>query len=214
MRAEAGSVFQLGAAHGGTAHFPPRHGLHDPRRVMPRSAAAWCGGADLVFRRLVARLRRAFGGLDLDGEWPWPEDVLTYENALLPHALIVAGRRLADPGLRNMGLQVLDWLIAAQTSPRGVFSPIGSDGWWPRGGTRSRFDQQPIEATATILAAAAAYDVTGDDGLPSCCSDPRTDGSWVTTTPASPSLTSLSGGCHDGLSRGSREHEPGRRIRR
>ena len=61
-----------------------------------------------------------------------------------------------------MGLRVLDWLIAVQTSNGGEFSPIGSEGCWPRGGQRARFDQQPIEATAMILAAEAALAQTGD----------------------------------------------------
>ena len=51
------------------------------------------------------------------------------------------------------GRQLLDWLIDVQTSPAGHLSPIGNDGWWPRGGRRARFDQQPIEATALLLAA-------------------------------------------------------------
>ena len=78
----------------------------------------------------------------------------------------MAGRRLADPGLRRVGLEVLDWLIAIQTTRHGMFTPVGNDGWWPHGGARSRFDQQPIEATALILAAGAAYDVTADVALP------------------------------------------------
>ena len=60
------------------------------------------------------------------------------------------------------GLDVLDWLIAVQTAPAGHLSPIGN-GWWPRGGEKSRFDQQPIEATALLLAAEVAYQVTGDE---------------------------------------------------
>jgi hypothetical protein len=59
-----------------------------------------------------------------------------------------------------IGLQVLDWLILVQTAPAGHLSPIGN-GWWPRGGVRSRFDQQPIEATALLLAAEAALEATG-----------------------------------------------------
>jgi hypothetical protein len=111
---------------------------------------------------LAATLRRAFATVDLDGDWPWPEPVLTYENALLPRALIVAGARLGDDDLIRTGLRVLDWLNRVQTAPNGIFSPIGCTGWWQRGGTPSTFDQQPIEATATIMAAGAALEVTGD----------------------------------------------------
>jgi hypothetical protein len=124
---------------------------------------AGLGGATRVaFDRLAGRLRRAFVGARLESSWPWPEPSLTYENALLPRALLAAGARLGDRELRDAGLRTLDWVIDAQTTPRGTFSPIGSDGWWRRGGARARFDQQPIEATATILAARDAFRVTGE----------------------------------------------------
>ncbi|HET9852894.1 MAG TPA: hypothetical protein VFP56_10350 [Candidatus Limnocylindrales bacterium] len=93
--------------------------------------------------------------------WPWPEDALTYENALLPRALIVAGHRGRTETMVGIGLQVLNWLIDVQTAPEGHLSPIGN-GWWAFDGERSKFDQQPIEATALLLAAEAAYEATGD----------------------------------------------------
>jgi hypothetical protein len=92
--------------------------------------------------------------------WPWLEDTLTYENAVLPRALIVAGRTVGNNAMTEVGLAALDWLIEVQTSPDGHLSPIGN-GWWPRYGERSRFDQQPIEATALLRAAASAWDMTG-----------------------------------------------------
>ena len=88
---------------------------------------------------------------------------LTYENALLAHALIVAGSGSSTPTrCSRHGLGVLDWLIDVTDRRRRVISrPIGN-GWWPRGGHEVRFDQQPIEATALILAAEAAYEATGE----------------------------------------------------
>jgi hypothetical protein len=62
----------------------------------------------------------------------------------------------------DTGLRSLDWLIDAQTAPDGHLSPVGN-GWWRRDGPMSRFDQQPIEATALLLAAEAALLVTGSD---------------------------------------------------
>ena len=84
---------------------------------------------------------------------PGRRSSVTYENALLPRALIVAGRVL-DLGAdgRTPACVSLDWLIDAQTSPDGHLSPVGNE-WWPRGGEMSHFDQQPIEATALLLAA-------------------------------------------------------------
>lgn len=152
------------------AALPAAPALTSPRAVasaMLGCDAALAGQADeptrVTLEQLGHRLLGAFEA-DTDADWPWPEPALTYENALLPHALIVAGGRLADPRMRRVGLEALDWLIAIQTTRRGMFTPVGNDGWWPRGAARSRFDQQPIEATALILAADAAYDVTGDVG--------------------------------------------------
>jgi hypothetical protein len=128
--------------------------------------AAIGGGVDSetdgVLAGLVAKLAAAFGPVASDRHWPWPVDIVTYENALLPQGLIAAGRRTGDMRLVEAGCAVLDWLLDEQTSADGSFLPIGN-GWWPRDGARSRFDQQPIEAATTLLAAEAAYSATGND---------------------------------------------------
>ncbi len=135
--------------------------------VMLGCASAMDGGLrrepQHMLEELSGRLGRAFTRVRLDPDWPWPEAELTYENALLPCALISAGSTLGDYELRRTGLRVLDWLIDVQITSKGVFSPVGSSGWWPRAGVRSRFDQQPIEATSTILAAEIAFHSTGDE---------------------------------------------------
>lgn len=124
-------------------------------RVAPTGQTALAYG--LLANRLGTTFRSRAGSA-----WPWPESRLTYENALPVRALIVAGQYLDSSPMINGGLQVLDWLIVAQTDPTGRFSPIGN-GWWSSGGEKSRFDQQPIEATALLLAAESAYEVTADD---------------------------------------------------
>jgi hypothetical protein len=94
-------------------------------------------------------------------DWPWPWATLTYENGIVPRALLRAGDRLGDRWMIDRGLHLLDWLVAVQTGADGCFSPIGNRGWWPRGGPRAGYDQQPIEATALLLAAEAAFEITG-----------------------------------------------------
>lgn len=94
--------------------------------------------------------------------WPWPEPVLTYEAALVARALVVGGERLDDPSVTRLGLDALDWCLAAATSDSGTMSFIGNDGWWPKGGVRARFDQQPVEASSTFLACEAAAAATGE----------------------------------------------------
>ncbi len=127
--------------------------------------AAVRGGMDRdvesTLRLLADRLAAAFEACP-EPAWPWPERVLTYENGLPVQALVEAGAQVRSDEMLRIGLRVLDWLVACQTAPEGHLAPIGN-GWWPRGGTRSRFDQQPIEASALALAAASAYEAAGRD---------------------------------------------------
>jgi hypothetical protein len=154
-----------------------------------------------VRRTLVAlagRLDGAFAASDPDDGWPWPEPILTYENALLPRAMVAAGLRLGLDGYTARGLRALDWLIGVQTRS-GVFSPVGNRGWWPKNGRRARFDQQPIDAAATVLAAAAALEATGD---PRYRVAAQAAYGWFLgdNAPGLMVVDVLTGGCRDGLS--------------
>jgi hypothetical protein len=113
------------------------------------------------FSALADRLYAAFEP-HLGSPWPWPEERLTYEAGLLPRALLIAGVRTGDPRMIDAGVLVLDWLARLQVSPAGHLSPIGNR-WWQAGEPWPRFDQQPIEVTALLMAAEAAHDATGSD---------------------------------------------------
>jgi hypothetical protein len=115
-----------------------------------------------AYRHLAGRLWSTFQASP-SSAWPWPEGRLTYENALPVQALVVAGGHLGEHAMVDAGIALTDWLVAIQTGPAGHLSPSGN-GWWSRDGEKSRFDQQPIEATALLLAAEAAHRATGDDG--------------------------------------------------
>lgn len=95
------------------------------------------------------------------GDWHWFEDVVSYANARLPQALILSGRSTNNPEILEAGLKALRWLVKLQTSAAGSFRPIGSNGFHPRGGERAIFDQQPVEAMATVSACIEAYHATG-----------------------------------------------------
>jgi hypothetical protein len=94
--------------------------------------------------------------------WNWFEDVVSYANAKLPHAILRSGRSMGDPALVGLGLSTLRWLVGVQTSEAGSFRPVGSNGFYPRDGERALFDQQPIEAQATVSACIEAFHATGD----------------------------------------------------
>jgi len=94
--------------------------------------------------------------------WPWFEEILSYDNAKLAHALIVSGKAMAQQPVLDRGLQALRWLVELQTSEGGDFRPIGSNGFYPRGGARANFDQQPIEAHSMVSACLEAWRTTAD----------------------------------------------------
>lgn len=114
-----------------------------------------------VQRALVAKLVELYRAASKP-EWPWFEDRVTYCNARLSQALIVSGARLEDEEMTSMGLRSLDWLLALQSTPEGYFAPIGSNGFYERGGTKAAFDQQPVEASAMVSACLDAHRVTKD----------------------------------------------------
>ncbi len=142
--------------------------------VSPRAWAFTLIGIDEYLRRfggdrrasqireaLTAKLTQRYADA-ATGDWHWFEEVVSYVNAKLPHAMILNGRCLNNPTMLELGLKTLRWLVKIQTSEAGSFRPIGSNGFFPRGKERAAFDQQPIEAQATISACIEAYHATGD----------------------------------------------------
>ena len=93
--------------------------------------------------------------------WYWLESSLNYANGKLPHALLLSGQWMQRNDMTDMGLKSLEWLLAIQTEDN-HFVPIGSNGWYKKGGTKARFHQQPVEANAMIEACVEAFNVTRD----------------------------------------------------
>ena len=96
-------------------------------------------------------------------DWTWFETGLSYDNARLSQALILAGGATNTPRYVKAGLRSLTWLMARQTAPQGHFRPIGTDGFFDIGGEPRLFDQQPLEATAMISACLAAWRESKDE---------------------------------------------------
>ncbi|MDT8390208.1 MAG: glycosyltransferase family 4 protein [Lentisphaeria bacterium] len=95
-------------------------------------------------------------------DWPWFESGVTYENARLCQVLILSGQWLPSSEALTIGLQSLNWLVSIQTTQTGSFRPIGSNGFYVRGGARADFDQQPVEAQAMVAACLEAFRATRD----------------------------------------------------
>ena len=94
-------------------------------------------------------------------DWHWFEDTLTYDNAVLPHALFVAGLTLENKKYLEVAEKTCNFLL--QNTFNGEhFSFIGCRGWYERGEIKTTFDQQPIEAASTVMMLRAVYDATQD----------------------------------------------------
>jgi hypothetical protein len=144
--------------------------------TSPRAWAFTLIGIDEYLRRLggdrrvtqfretlTAKLRQRHADAAAP-DWDWFEETVSYANAKLPHALILSGRCMSDQPMLELGLKTLRWLVRVQTSEAGSFRPVGSNGFYLRGEAPARFDQQPIEAQATVSACIEAYHATNDPG--------------------------------------------------
>ncbi len=106
---------------------------------------------------LVAAFKKTDSGI-----WRWFEDVLTYDNGILPLALLNAfnttgDRRYIDVAVKSMNFLEKNTLI------NGVFIPVGNREWYKKGKKKEEYDQQPLEAMSMVMAYLQLYKITGDE---------------------------------------------------
>jgi hypothetical protein len=128
---------------------------------------AYCtlAGGDVLanrLRRLLADRLMSLISATETKDWIWFEDMLAYDNARLPQALIQTGLTTHTPPYIQVGLRSLRWLNSLQTASSGYFRPVGTKSFGRFRQKPEAFDQQPVEAAATISACLAAWEA--DDG--------------------------------------------------
>ncbi len=130
-------------------------------------------------------------------DWPWFEDRLSYDNAVLPSALFVASQTLQNKTYRETAIDACRFLIKV-TFTDSHFSFVGCHGWYPKGGEKAHFDQQPIEAASTMRLLREAFASTGDPSFIKLMSKAF---SWfLGDNDIGAALFDFrSRGCHDGL---------------
>jgi glycosyltransferase involved in cell wall biosynthesis len=117
--------------------------------------------ADRMRRLLADKLMFVFSATETK-DWVWFEGLLAYDNARLSQALIQTGLTTQTPPYVEVGLRSLRWLMSLQTSSTGCFRPIGTKSFGRIRQKPEAFDQQPVEASATISACLTAW--RADDG--------------------------------------------------
>jgi len=131
--------------------------------------------------------------------WRWFEKSLSYSNARLSQALILAGWRSDNQRMIEAGMDSLKWLVAEQhRDDKEVFVPIGSSGFFIEGNEKARFDQQPVEACATVSACLEVYRLTEESQW---LEEARRVFGWFLgkNDLHVPLYDALTGGCRDGL---------------
>lgn len=131
-------------------------------------------------------------------DWVWFEEGLAYDNARLPQALMLAGMATQTPQYIDAGLRSLRWLMTQQTTAAGQFRPVGTSGFGEQRQHPRAFDQQPVEATATIAACLTAWRADGDAEWKAMAT--RAFAWFLGSNDLSVALVDpLTGSCRDGL---------------
>lgn len=160
------------------------------RALQADKQREWIDALTYLADKLVEARR-----LHASPEWPWFETIMTYDNARLPEALIRTGVALAEPRYADAGCASLHFYERV-TLENGIFVPIGNQGWYPRGGLRARYAQQPLEAAAMVDAELAAFAANGHaDAL----ANAAVALAWYEGKNARSAVMSQGGGCYDGL---------------
>ncbi|MHC4290630.1 MAG: glycosyltransferase family 4 protein [Planctomycetota bacterium] len=92
-------------------------------------------------------------------EWVWFENILSYDNAVMPHALFGAYVTTGNETYLEIATKTCEFLL--ETTFTGEhFSFVGCNGWYPKGGRKAQFDQQALEAVSTAMMLRGAYEAT------------------------------------------------------
>ncbi len=155
--------------------------------------------ASQVLQELAGRLLKLYQENRADG-WNWFENKLTYCNAALSHAILLSGQSIPNTPMTEAGLESLIWLADIQRADAEGkhFVPIGSNGFYEKGGERPRFDQQPVEAQAMVSACLEAYRITREKNW---YNESRRAFEWFLgrNDLHLPVYDPTTGGCRDGL---------------
>ena len=121
-------------------------------------------GARDAYRRLLQELAERLCGLyarHAGPGWRWFEERITYGNAKMSEALLLAYLATGEPRYKRVGLSTLDFLLDLCWNGS-YFDLVGNEGWMERGKRPALFGQQPIDAGYLVEACDTAYEVTGE----------------------------------------------------
>src|ERR1700744_4807290 len=76
-------------------------------------------------------------------DWQWFEEKMTYDNAILPLALLHSAEITGNEKAKKIAMKTMAFLDKLTLS-NGYLSPVGNEGWYHKGGAFPIYDQQAI----------------------------------------------------------------------
>ena len=113
-----------------------------------------------ILKEMTYKIMKSYQKYKTD-DWHWFEPILTYDNGILPLSLLYASEEIGDENILKVAYESIEFLEKV-TLRKGNLSLVGSDNWYKKGGDRSRFAQQPIDAAAMVLMFHQAYLISKD----------------------------------------------------
>lgn len=116
---------------------------------------------------MIEKLKKLAGflikeyGLNSHDKWNWYEELLAYDNAILPLAMLHAAEILPEKKVRNIAFESMQFLTE-HTMGNGYLSIIGNQKWYNKKDDRSVFAQQPLDAMGMVLMFRQAYNISGN----------------------------------------------------
>ncbi|MET0573477.1 MAG: glycosyltransferase family 4 protein [Pedobacter agri] len=96
-----------------------------------------------------------------DGDWHWFEDILTYDNAILPLALLHHYEATGNQESYQIAMESIEFLNSFSFE-NGYLNPVGNAGWMKKHSKNPIYDQQAIETMAMVLLYAKTFEITKD----------------------------------------------------
>ncbi|MFH1224265.1 MAG: glycosyltransferase family 4 protein [Candidatus Diapherotrites archaeon] len=160
-------------------------------KAVPEKAPELMGG---LIDSLVSRYES-----ESDESWKWFEPYLTYNNSRIPEALFECHEYDRGGRAKEVAVESLSFLTDT-VFINGKLVPIGQEKWYERGGERSLYDQQPLEASGMTAAYLAAFKKTGDKKY---LKSARESFDWFLGKNSANMevYDRASGGCFDGITR-------------
>lgn len=100
--------------------------------------------------------------INKDGDWHWFEDILTYDNAILPLALLHHYEATGNQESYRIAMESVQFLNTFSFE-NGYLNPVGNAGWMKKHGKNPIYDQQAIETMAMVLLYSKVFEITKDD---------------------------------------------------